>query len=388
MHQGWGGVIKKQLTLVTKEKYTTKKWSVHKGSEDLNKKLVDIKPPAHIPRVPRPLSELPYYKISELKLKAFAVHYSLPIYNGTLQNMYLDHHATLVTALQILNADVITSAGLKTANELLDKYVSYFADLYDEDFLTINFHLLLHLPKIVQYLGPLWVSSCFPHENINGVLLSLVHGTRWVDKQISSSVELVLNLSEKITNLPDGEPKKFCEELLYRRRRKCLAAFDDFEIYGSEQELKEAEPHITSFLSQAKFVNSKVTVVHCIKKSKYLFVALSNRASCQRDSSAVTFFKNQNSEVGIIEKFLRTFHCQCRSKCMCDSDVYAVVRTAKIVNSFNTLIPDVHVPNTHEYELTDNIVVINPKNVCSVFVKMPLSGKLYISKPCNSQEVE
>ncbi|KAK3932331.1 Triosephosphate isomerase [Frankliniella fusca] len=381
-----GLIIKKQLTLVTKEKHKTKKWSVHKEVEDLNKKLLAIKPPAHIPRVPRPFSEMPYFKISELK--TFALDYSLPVYKGTLSDLYLDHHATLVAALQILNSDVITAADLKIAHDLIHKYISYFPDLYDEDFLTINFHLLLHWPEIVKNLGPAWVTSCFPLENINGILLSLVHGTRWAERQIAASVENVINLPDKILNLQNGDPKKFCEEILFKKRRKCLGVVGNFELYGSEKMLQEVEPHIVTLLSGISAENKNVTSFPCLKQGKYLYVALSNRASCQRDSSAVVFTQNDSQEVGIVEKFLRIYNCNCSSKCSCETEVYALVLKTKIVNSFRTLLPGVYVPNTHEYVLTEEVVIVPSKNLHGVCVKMQIAGKLYISKPCNSHEIE
>ncbi|OXU19995.1 hypothetical protein TSAR_014686, partial [Trichomalopsis sarcophagae] len=39
-----------------------------------------------------------------------------------------------------------------------------------------NIHQLLHLPKVVEDLGPLWTTSCFLYEDINGKLKNFVHG--------------------------------------------------------------------------------------------------------------------------------------------------------------------------------------------------------------------
>lgn len=52
--------------------------------------------------------------------------------------------------------------------------------------MTANVHNLLHLPRVVEKLGPLWAHSCFPFENANGTLLKLFHGTQSVEKQVCS----------------------------------------------------------------------------------------------------------------------------------------------------------------------------------------------------------
>jgi hypothetical protein len=44
-------------------------------------------------------------------------------------------------------------------------------------FLTLNFHLLLHLPRCVRLYGPLWTVSCFPFETSNGFLVRCISGT-------------------------------------------------------------------------------------------------------------------------------------------------------------------------------------------------------------------
>ena len=53
-----------------------------------------------------------------------------------------------------------------------------------ERYLTASMHGLMHLPEVVQHLGPLWAHSCFPFEAANGELKVLFHGSRAVEKQV------------------------------------------------------------------------------------------------------------------------------------------------------------------------------------------------------------
>ena len=50
--------------------------------------------------------------------------------------------------------------------------------------MTINVHSLLHLGDNVRDLGPLWSHSCFPFENMNGIMKALFHGSQQIDKQV------------------------------------------------------------------------------------------------------------------------------------------------------------------------------------------------------------
>ena len=54
--------------------------------------------------------------------------------------------------------------------------------------MTLNVHGLLHLPEVVENLGPLWAHSCFPFENANGDLLKYFHGSSGVEKQVTNLI--------------------------------------------------------------------------------------------------------------------------------------------------------------------------------------------------------
>lgn len=77
----------------------------------------------------------------------------------------------------------IPNGMIEKASLVLHEYVSQFSDLYEERHMSCNVHLLLHLPHIVKRFGPLWVTSCFPFENMNNILKSLVHGIKYAEMQ-------------------------------------------------------------------------------------------------------------------------------------------------------------------------------------------------------------
>lgn len=79
---------------------------------------------------------------------------------------------------------------------LLTYFVCLYETLYGERHMSANLHQLLHLPDVVQDLGPLWVYSCFSFEGMNGELVKLFHGTQHPQIQISSAISTLLHLPE------------------------------------------------------------------------------------------------------------------------------------------------------------------------------------------------
>ena len=48
--------------------------------------------------------------------------------------------------------------------------------------------MLLHFAEATRNLGPLWVHSAFPFEDMNGWLGDLYHGTKDPQKQVYSTI--------------------------------------------------------------------------------------------------------------------------------------------------------------------------------------------------------
>ena len=109
---------------------------------------------------------------------------------------YFEHQILLVQGISILNSYSIIEEKIIEAGRVLKGYVRGFEILYGKKHLSCNLHLLLHLPDNVRKFGPLWTTSCFAFENLNGVLKSYVHGTRYAELQICSSVSTFLSLTE------------------------------------------------------------------------------------------------------------------------------------------------------------------------------------------------
>ncbi len=72
--------------------------------------------------------------------------------------------------------------------------------MYGSRYQCLNLHSLLHLPDVVRDLGPLWAHSCFAFESLNGDMLKLIHGTRYIELQIASAI----NVMQVLPSILDG----------------------------------------------------------------------------------------------------------------------------------------------------------------------------------------
>ena len=160
----------------------------------INKRLLAITPSNYVPRLPRSIADFAYWKASELKL--FLLIYSIPILSDLMKEKYLNHHKLLVFSIYLLSQPSVALESIEKASQMLNEYVLQYAHLYGDRHMSMNLHLLLHLPTIVKRFGPLWVTSCFSFENMNGILKSLIHGTKYAELQICSSVSYFFNYSE------------------------------------------------------------------------------------------------------------------------------------------------------------------------------------------------
>ncbi|XP_044582705.1 uncharacterized protein LOC123263800 [Cotesia glomerata] len=208
MHCVFGGVVKKLLSLWFDPSNRGEPYSLIDMSNIINNRLINIKPPSFVHRMPRSTEDLVHWKASELKNWFF--YYALPVMQEVMQQEYLEHFSLLVAGIALLNLDSITNAEINMASNFLHKFVREFENLYGLKNCSINLHLLIHLPKCVLALGPLWANDCFRYEDLNGQYLNVIHGTRHIDSQVVRSHYQQLKVQKFFEQLPEGRMKDFC----------------------------------------------------------------------------------------------------------------------------------------------------------------------------------
>lgn len=216
MHGILLGVCRQLTTLWFDSKYHTEPWYIGRENEQIERRLLAIKPPTSITRPPRSISLRKYWKASEYR--HFLLFYSLPCLFGILPRQYLDHLLLLVQATYILLQDSISPHDIDKADGLLKAFVGRFESQYGKSHVSYNVHILVHAAASVKNWGPLWSHSAFLYESQNGHLQKLFHGTQAVAEQIVNMFNLYQHVPRLIAAVFNDEQtqqsKSFVEKML------------------------------------------------------------------------------------------------------------------------------------------------------------------------------
>ncbi|KAE8749145.1 hypothetical protein FOCC_FOCC004051 [Frankliniella occidentalis] len=217
---------------------------------------------------------------------------------------YMEHHMLLVSGIYLLSQPSLSLEQVDRASNLLKKYVRYFERLYHVQFMGINIHQLAH------------------YEDLNGKICHLFHGTRYVGVQIASAATIVQKLSFVIDEMNESAVKTFCENL--RKTRKTYKKLEDiapgFFVVGTLSAMPC--PPLNVIFSDLRIRGGHFQVFTRLWRKGILFVAECYTRATKRQSSFVTFKKDEEIHLGSIKSFVRWSNCQCNKKCVCQPAQY------------------------------------------------------------------
>ena len=313
----------------------------------IDRQLEKICPPKYIQRRPRSIEEnFEFWKTSELK--AWLFYYSIPILRDILPNQYIEHCKLLLLAIYKLCADAVTEDEMYLADLLLREFVSRFEDLYGRNHMTNNLHQLRHLRGVVQHSGPLWTTSYFSLEHLNGILKGLIHSSNAAHLQICNGVSQIVSMFTLKNDLldVDGLAVRICDKILYSSRKKKLTSIssDTFiigKIQNSTDTIKEEVLNIVP-----AFIDKNIKIFKQLSKSNVDYTS----QLCKPAKTISHFVKYiidaNNNGHGSIKYFIKVF-CQCNVQCNCKIDHYAVVQNFAIkmpfkVNFLSSILDFIH----------------------------------------------
>ena len=319
-------------------------WYCGTKVELADSKLLQIKPPLNITRTPRSIQQhRSYWKASEYR--NWLLFYSLPVMYSILPIEYLAHHMLLVEAVHTLLQCTITTTMINKVEKLIQHYCFKFQFYYSERYMTANVHYLLHLPMVVQNLGPLFAYSCFPYEGTNGHLLSCIKGTQHVDSQILETV----SISQGIAHIAEQYlPSDTAASQFYRNMKATRHESNKLEIKESERCYALGQvnycPHLINRSHQIalfKITNSKkLATFNRAMVHGNIYHSLQHKQPKKRNSYTVTYDYNKNHFHGEILYFVTDF-----------SQIFAVI--IPFVNEISVFPDDnityCSVPHIHVY---------------------------------------
>ncbi|CAD6216259.1 GSCOCG00011321001-RA-CDS [Cotesia congregata] len=288
-----GGVVKKLLTLWFDSTYSAFPFSLYHVKDIINERILAIKPPKFIHRMPPPTEKLTHWKASELK--AWFFYYSVPVLHEVMRNDFFNHLLLLVCGISFLSADSISENMLELARIFLHKFVRQFQELYGQQFCSINIHLVQHLHECVQNLGPLWGYQCYQYEDLNGRILAIINGTTHIDSQIVTAHFQLLKMEKYRNQLPDGDVRDFCfgQKKKLKINERILNNCYSVGAYETiiHTDLPDFVQEAIRFLLPARRIRKYLRL---LKNSK-VYVSKEYSRSLKTESSYVTYQNNDGT---------------------------------------------------------------------------------------------
>ncbi|KAJ8671106.1 hypothetical protein QAD02_002365 [Eretmocerus hayati] len=393
MHCAYVGLTKRLGTFWFGSEHHDQAFSLTRFLTIINKRLSEITPPNFVTRLPRSISDIAYWKAFELKV--FLLTYSLPLLHDIMDQRYFNHHTLLVYGLYLLNQESISTQMIDLAEKLLNEYVSQFGLLYGDDHMNCNLHLLLHLPEIVRCFGPLWVVSCFPFENMNGVLKKLVHGTKYAETQICSSVALFLDHAElKRKYSKEGSPvHSFCIDLESSRRLKVEKISKNIFAVGKLKKSLTLSDSLLYCFRNIEIDAQKVHIFHRLLMNGRVIDCSSYNRNRKTRSSVVKYTLDGVLHTRNIDVFVKVCQCACGRDCEeCEVDVcqsYAIVRKYETSTVFECDVAHADVP----FILSSNQVIESTRAIpvaCidEILFEIRVKDKVFIVQNVNNIQKE
>lgn len=255
MHQILLGPVK-LLLHAWFDKHNSKEWFYVTPKRQLiiNGRLAKIKSLEYSMN-PRPIGELKKFKAKDFR--NFLLYYIVPCFQGVLSEKCLNHFKLLSAAIYMLLKKTITAQDVSTAKAKLMDFVKEFEVLYGKHRVTMNIHLITHIPLLIQLSGPLWVQSAFFFESNNGILVKSIKGPTHVLSQITKKYLLQQEYRNKYVKNDD---------LRQIALSQCVKVDDSPEIENLRAELRW--PAYTKFYMKLNIKKAAYTSTYYCKAQR------------------------------------------------------------------------------------------------------------------------
>lgn len=172
---------------------SSKPYSLKSKINQIDRRLLRIRPPSYIKNAPRSVKDFRIWKSSEFLI--FIMYYALIVFNGTMDPEYFTHFTSLIIAIEILFSRTIDATCLDSVQIILQEFVKNSAELYDDLFLKSGTHELLHLCESARQFGPPNFYSCFQFDELNRKFIRGIKGKSLIGDDFIKNFSICLNLS-------------------------------------------------------------------------------------------------------------------------------------------------------------------------------------------------
>ncbi|KAE8741573.1 hypothetical protein FOCC_FOCC012910 [Frankliniella occidentalis] len=379
LHTLYLGIIKTLIKLWFDSKNHGEPFSIRKYLEVVDERLEAIHPPNFLERGIRGIEdEFSYWNGNECKTWA---HYtSIPVLNGILPDKYLEHYVDLIFCFQILLSSSISPQQLFLCQKKLEDFVKKFEILYGTRHTSMVVHLLLHLDFVVTNLGPMKFYSCFPYESLNGEILKMIHGTRYVETQLASGCYLISQLPHKLSSLSSGPVRDYCFRVLHPsfrlKKLEDLSSESQETLFsvGTYKIFNNTGNYVFSALQKVMDLNKATSIETYLrlKKSRQLFVCRSYSRCLKTISYVCSYARDNCTLYGDIDIFVKVKSSDQSCK------HFAIIEKAE-ASPF--LVSSKNVPHIKEYCLTGLFDAVHISSLRDILFLVKVDDIPYICEP-------
>lgn len=191
MHCLFGGVTKKMCVLLFSDKFKDRKFSLYQHIKAINKKISELKPPSHFTTRLRSLEYIKYFRAHEFR--SFILYFGPIILREFMPQDQLKNLILLSQISYLVCQPHFTDAMIKCLEKKVIEFLDSFSKIYGPEFVTINFHELVHLGQNIRSNGAIYSLSCFGFENFNKLLKETVHGSSRSDREMINRFNLLIS---------------------------------------------------------------------------------------------------------------------------------------------------------------------------------------------------
>jgi Transposase family tnp2 len=393
MHCLFMGIGKKLLQLWFCFDNRNEKFSLRKFLKLFDSYAAMIKKPNFITRAPRSIEEsLSYLTTSELR--DFVMYYLTPLLNQiNMPKSYLQHYFLLVEAVYLLNQNSISEHDIELAEQLLDTFVRNFAMLYDTRYMSSNIHYLTHLAENVRRFGPLFETSCFPKESLNGQIKSRILGVMKPEMKVMEYIctrQCFPNFIETYFPNKDSNIQKFMDRILSRNRARILKCLSNsVKILGNayrpaRETLAQDDILASAYSASERQRKQNIKLFTRLQIQKTIYCSKMHTQAKSSISYCVEY--GADNMVGLIQFFVEERNCECRDMCSCECRYFAVIQKCEKV-----AIERLGILNPYVNKLSvnlDSYCVVPIEELKGVCVFMDFEDDTYYARKVNDVDLE
>lgn len=196
MHSCLYGVIGTLFELWFSPEYSNENFSLYKYRDEIDKKLINIKPNKSIPYAPRSISQYKLWRAHEYL--SFILYFALYVFYGIMDVDYYENFMLLAVSIEILLSKQISKSDLVVVKNHLISFVSQLENLYPPHKMVSGMHEILHLVHCTLDFGPLNCLSCFQFEELNRLMKAMIRGKFLIGEEFIRLFGLLQSLDSYI----------------------------------------------------------------------------------------------------------------------------------------------------------------------------------------------